>query len=441
MTEIDFSTQIIRGDFQNFTVNFSEPASGELLRVLKQMTGDSSAARIDTNEFKMLIGYQLLSPELNLNNLRQGNEKKDDLTVSLNELKIQTGHYVLFFRAEGAVKKLKLKIGDQLSKTVDKQGYFVGQKDTSQGISPDLDLTSLLGKSSSKVSRRLLIFNEKNGRWNIKLHGKAQTSVFLNSTKLEKDGEYWIENGDEIFLGDSPENNYLVIDAEFVDEKKNEMVHNNLSARIISDKFQVFRVDSSAPAPETLGRILWKMTTDSSKNNKVNFNDYRALIAFQLLSPEWSLEKLARSMVSKSEGATIAQSRINSQSNFFIFFVNPATVSSRLNLKIANQSWFINKQDYLIGRRDEIRNIIPDLDLTDVLGEYALKVSRQLLIFREVDSEWKVKLHPNAQTNVFLDGARMEQDVEEKIPDGVAINIGNSADNPYLMIRVVHEQS
>ena len=114
--------------------------------------------------------------------------------------------------------------------------------------------------------------------------------------------------------------------------------------------------------------------------------------------------------------------------------VNQAVVSAKLQLRINDWLFRLEKPEILIGRKDVAKGIDPDVDLTPYLGANELKVSRQLLILNESNGVWKIKLHPNAQTSVFLDSKKLQQNIVYDIQNDAAISIGNSPEQFYLKI-------
>jgi len=206
----------------------------------------------------------------------------------------------------------------------------------------------------------------------------------------------------------------------------------DFSVQVISDKFLEYRVSSSASASEVLARVLKDLTGDTGK---VNPNEYKVLIAYQLLSPELSLEKLFQDE-EKDRQMNIPTSSLedlNLKTGYYVFFIKPGTVTTKLEININGSIYLINKQNLFVGRKDDIKGIFPELDLTPYLGEYENKISRELLTFREVDGKWKVKLHPNSHSSVFVDGAKLKHGEEKDI--GSTINIGNSPEDPFLKLK------
>lgn len=206
----------------------------------------------------------------------------------------------------------------------------------------------------------------------------------------------------------------------------------DFSVQVISDKFQEFRVNSSASASEVIARVLNDVSGDSG--GKFDPNEYRVLVAYQLLSPELSLDKLLKQEESGQLNIpTASLEGLGVKAGYYIFFIKPTTVSTKLEITINEKKYIINKQDLFVGRKDEDKNIHPDLDLTQFLDSNSNKVSRELLTFREVDGKWMVTLHPNAHSSVFLDGIKLRHGEEKEIGD--TVNIGTSAEDPYVRMK------
>jgi len=205
----------------------------------------------------------------------------------------------------------------------------------------------------------------------------------------------------------------------------------DFSVQIIPDNFQIFRGNSSAPASEVMARILNKVSGDSG--GKLNPNEYRVLIAYQILSPELSLEKLLEQVENDNPANPGSLGEIGMKTGYYVFFVKPTTTTTKLELNINGELYIVNRQELFIGRRDETKNILPDIDLTPFLRGIENKVSRKLIGFREIEGKWMVRLHPESQSTVFLDAEKLNRGEEREI--GSTLNIGNSADEPYVRIK------
>jgi hypothetical protein len=421
MSEIDFSTQVISSDkLQSLNINDTEPLAKEIHRVLVSLNGE---AKVNLKEYKILLGYQVL-PLLSVED-----KKKDDINVSINSLGMKTGQYVIFFPFKPKLGILELVIKG-ISHKVLESSCLVGRKDEKKEVNPGIDLTNYLGENVLKVSRQLLVFLEKDGAWYVKLHDQAKTNVFLDNVKLERGVERKLKAYNKFILGNTIEETVLAFEAKMSNNT------GNLFAQVIPDKFHVFRVDADAPAFEILDQVLREVKKTGSDSKT---SDYSALIANQLLTPDLSLSRLLVKDMDRLIDSTIHLNNFEANSPSYMFFIKPGTVSSKLVLRVDQKDFEVNRQDYLVGRQDIAGKVEPQLDLTKMLGRNALKVSRQLLVFREIDSEWRVGLHSNARSPVYLDKIRMKYGNFEKLREGSAINIGNSAENPYIMIKIIYK--
>lgn len=216
MADIVFSVQVIPEKSQDFKSNSSASALEILSRVSKQMT-DADGKPIDLNEYKVLIAYQLLSPEQDLNQLFKEKSTLSAVSTTFEELKVQTGYYIFLVKPAVVSAKLQLRIGDWLFR-LEKPEIQIGRKDVDKGIDPDVDLTPHLGENEFKVSRQLLILNEANGVWKLKLHPNAKTSVFLDSKKLLPSAVYDIQNDNAISIGNSPEQPFIKIATKLISD-------------------------------------------------------------------------------------------------------------------------------------------------------------------------------------------------------------------------------
>ncbi len=207
----------------------------------------------------------------------------------------------------------------------------------------------------------------------------------------------------------------------------------DFSVQVISDKFQEFRVSSSASASEIISRVLKDVVNNPQERG--DLNEYRVLVAYQLLMPELTLEKLFKFEDGRGQMdmsiATLEE--LDVKTGYYLFFIKPTTVSVKLEININGKNFIINKQDLFVGRKDEEKNIYPDLDLTQFLKGNDNKVSRELIVFKEKDGKWMVKLHPNAHSSVYLDGKELKHGEENEVGD--TINIGNSPESPYIRMK------
>lgn len=216
MADISFSVQVIPDKSQDFKCNSSASALDVISRVARLMT-DQDGKPIDLSEYKVLIAYQLLSPEIGMSRLFHENLQIPASLTTLDDLKVQTGYYVLFVKPATVSTKLELCIGTTLFR-LEKTEIVIGRRDDEKGIDPDVDLTPFLAGNELKISRQLLVLNEVNGIWQLKLHPNARTSVFLDSQKLQYNAIHYIQNDSAISIGNSPEQPYLKITTKLVSD-------------------------------------------------------------------------------------------------------------------------------------------------------------------------------------------------------------------------------
>lgn len=204
----------------------------------------------------------------------------------------------------------------------------------------------------------------------------------------------------------------------------------NILVKSIDDKFVTLKGDSVAPASSTIIRALRDL-----EGADANPNEYKVLVAYQLLQPELELEKLYNRDENDQlrDAKTISLDSLDIKTGHYLIFIKPITVTTKLVLDIGGKTHHVTEQGYKVGREDPDNNIFPNLDLTLYLGDYERKVSRSLISFIEFNGKWKVILDPNARTNVFVDGEKLRHGEEKDI--GGTINIGNSPENPYLKIK------
>lgn len=200
--------------------------------------------------------------------------------------------------------------------------------------------------------------------------------------------------------------------------------------RSIDDKFAIKKSNVAASAASVIARLIKDV-----EGNDANPNEYKVLVAYQLLQPELDLEKIFN--VEEDEQGigvkTVTLGALDVKSGHYLIFVKPSTVTTKLLLEIKDDSYEVKEQDYSVGREDRAEKIFPDLDLTPYLGQNERKVSRSLFNFKEDNGDWKILLHPKARTGVFVDGDQLRHGEEKKI--GSIINIGNSPEEPYLRIK------
>lgn len=208
MSEIDILVKSIDGKFATRRGETADSASLAIARLIKDVEGSD----VNPNEYKVLVAYQLLQPELDLGrlyNIEGGDRGTDAKTISLDALDIKSGHYLIFIKPSTVATKLLLEIDGRRVGEVQEQDYSVGRKDEVAGIDVRLDLTPYLGQYERKVSRSLIKFKEIDGKWQVFLEKRAQTSVFIDGVRLGRDKG--MDIGDTINIGNSPEEPFLRI--------------------------------------------------------------------------------------------------------------------------------------------------------------------------------------------------------------------------------------
>lgn len=204
-----------------------------------------------------------------------------------------------------------------------------------------------------------------------------------------------------------------------------------ISVRTIDDKFMLRKGDSSAPAASIISRIIRDI-----EGADANPNEYKVLIAYQLLQPELNLEKLYNKEENDqaTDAKTVSLNALDIKTGHYLIFIKPSTVSTKLILDISGEIHEVTEQGFSVGREDANDGIFPNVDLTAALGTNERKVSRSLINFKEVEGKWKVFLDPKARTPaVFIDGTRLRHG--DGMDIGETINIGNSPEEPYLRIK------
>ncbi|MCC6261735.1 MAG: FHA domain-containing protein [Anaerolineales bacterium] len=208
----------------------------------------------------------------------------------------------------------------------------------------------------------------------------------------------------------------------------------DILVKSIDGKFATRRGDVADSAALAIARLIKDVEGPAA-----NPNEYKVLVAYQLLQPELDLEKIFNIEESSQDvkAKTITLDALEVKSGHYLIFIKPSAVATKLLLEINGDSYEVKDQDYSIGREDKAENIFPSLDLSPYLGQYERKVSRSLISFKEIEGKWKVFLEAKARTGVFIDGARLRHG--EGMDIGDTINVGNSPEEPYLRIKTTIE--
>lgn len=196
------------------------------------------------------------------------------------------------------------------------------------------------------------------------------------------------------------------------------------------NKFVIREGDVAETAALTIARLIKDV-----EGTNADPNEYKVLVAYQLLQPDLDLEKLfnIEDDAQGTDSKTVALDALGIKSGHYLIFIKPSTAATKLTLEVNGDIHEVTGQDYKVGRKDKATNVSPDLDLTPYLGKNELKVSRSLIKFKEIGGKWQVFLETKARTDVFVDGERLRYDEGKSIGD--TINIGTSPNEPYLRIK------
>jgi hypothetical protein len=209
------------------------------------------------------------------------------------------------------------------------------------------------------------------------------------------------------------------------------------SAQIVTDRFQIYRVNSDAPAGSALRDVFRHL---SENKEKTNFSEYRIFIAHQLVITEIPLEKLISEDNLANPDVTLQDAKL--QNGFYVFFVKPNVTTTKLQLWWGEKCIkVVDKPDFLVGRADAAAGIEPDLDLTEYLGKYERKVSRRQAIIFEENVKWKIRLDSQANSPVFVNNLKLEPGLTPVLDNESMISFGNSPEQAYLRLttKIVSE--
>ena len=202
------------------------------------------------------------------------------------------------------------------------------------------------------------------------------------------------------------------------------------STQIIPDQFQVFQTNSDAPAAEILAGILKSL---AGKGQAVNLDQFQVLIASPLLDVTGQVREILSDGAALDKDMTLQDIKV--QNSFYILFIKPIVVSTKLQLWIGDRNvQTVDKQKALIGRLDEEKGIDPDFDLTPYLGNFVLKVSRSQAWLMEENGAWTIQLAPDARSAVYLDNNRLGQGNAYEIHNDSVLSFGNNPEQPYLRV-------
>ena len=157
-----------------------------------------------------------------------------------------------------------------------------------------------------------------------------------------------------------------------------------------------------------------------------NLQEYKVLVARQLLDQNTSLEQ-----------AQTTLQDLQLQPGDYTMLIQPSQAKVQLNIYTEHKQhqWPITQQEALIGRRDDDKNVFPEVDLTQALKN-PVKVSRQLAIVREVEGKWTIELHSASSSGLFVDQAKLERGKSLELKDETVLSLGTDLQNPTLRLYV-----
>lgn len=92
-------------------------------------------------------------------------------------------------------------------------------------------------------------------------------------------------------------------------------------------------------------------------------------------------------------------------------------------------------REYLIGRMDLRRSIIPDIDLTPFLKN-PLHVSRQQAALAFSNGHWYFWAHPTSSSSVFIGEQRLEKNQIYEIQNGIVVKFGEMLKLPETQLLI-----
>jgi hypothetical protein len=217
------------------------------------------------------------------------------------------------------------------------------------------------------------------------------------------------------------------------------MTEISFSVQVIPDTFEEFQTDSTASATNFLQHIIQTRGLKDPSGQKIDLSKYKVLVAYQLLSPEVKTgQLLPEEKIEITEESSFSEAGV--RSGYHILFVKPPTVSSKLKLEIGGRIITVEDPIYKVGRTDPDKNIYPDLNLAEYMGDRAQRISRQLFSFIEEQGKWSIQLNKKANTVVYLDGKQLSRGKYELLEKSL-ISIGGSQGSAYqeIIVTLVNE--
>lgn len=202
-------------------------------------------------------------------------------------------------------------------------------------------------------------------------------------------------------------------------------------AQVIPENFEGFRADPNSPAIDILMEALKVLIPDQPGFSP---EDYRIYIASPLIDEQGSSSILPKR--TKGNINTPLGNLLNNGD--YVFFVKPESKTSKLEIWIRDQKILVfDKTQVLIGRRDEKKGIVPEIDLTPHLGDNALRISRKQAWLMENNGRWTVCLDENARSPVYLNGKeQLEPGVNYDVLNETRLGFGGLPNQSYLYMTL-----
>lgn len=193
-TEFHLSYKILKDRFALYGASTNVPLSQILAQVLKQNPDEVGSTKI--SEYKILVAKQVVDPG----------------SMTLKDLDLNEGGYLLFYRPQLAVIRLRLIPPKALHSicpefVIDATEALIGRADESR---PDVDLTPLL-KDPLNVSRKLAWLKAEDEHWTIELHDDAHSIIFVDQTRLEPGEVLELNDNSVISFGNSIQDPHLTL--------------------------------------------------------------------------------------------------------------------------------------------------------------------------------------------------------------------------------------
>lgn len=202
MTPVEFSVQMIGDQFTHVTENPDVPLLQLLPSLVQKAAGNAKIQPLA--EYKVLVAYRL-----NITSTTR---------LTLKDIQLPQGGYILLVEPTPASVQLSLHLPQEPAReglvAVNRE-TLIGRLEDDKERPSDLDLTQYL-KNPLKISRQQAWLREQNGRWMISLHVKANSPIYVNQVRLEKDQEAWVNDGTVIGFGGLPESPELRLVATYL---------------------------------------------------------------------------------------------------------------------------------------------------------------------------------------------------------------------------------